>query len=208
MERQNTFSTSHRSGFARLAALVLGVTLIANLNTGNVVAKGTKNVVDKAVKQQVPKEVKSVSGTKFSQSPNDSDSIKVTLGKPFKQSKEVTISPNDMPTVEKHMKMILDKITNYSPRFDDQKQFQEVVQKLKNITSIELPCDVAKEILDYDYAYFLYIGALTKISLTVQYLWKLFLDAGFRPQPGKLWGMKSNPYRDFLHYLDRAVRQG
>ncbi|GFE54955.1 hypothetical protein BaOVIS_023590 [Babesia ovis] len=276
MERQNSFSTSRRSGLARVAVLVLGVTLIANLNTGNVVAKETKNVVEKAVKsttkdvekavkqevkqavksttkdvekavkqdvkqevksttkdvekavkqevkQEVksttkdvekekkqlgPKEVKSLKGVTFSQSPNTTDSIKVTLGEPFKGTKKVSISPDDMPTVEKNLKKIVNKITHYRPRFEDEKQFQEVVQILKNITSIELPCDVAKEILDYEFKHFVNIDWFQRSSLTVFYLRQLFMDAGFSPASVKLWKVATNPWSDFLNYLDRAVREG
>ncbi|GFE53919.1 threonyl-tRNA synthetase, putative [Babesia ovis] len=252
MERQNTFSTSRRSGFARLAVLVLGVTLIANLNTGNVVAKGTKNVVDKAVKsttkdvekavksttkdvekavkqdvkQEVksttkdvekekkqlgPKEVKSLKGVTFSQSPNTTDTIKVTIGPSFYGSSTVTFPEKDIPKVEKNLKKIINKITHYRPRFEDEKQFQEVVQILKNITSIELPCDVAKEILECDYNKMICIGphcAQNKVSTTVFYLRKLFKDSGFRPESVALWGVATNPWSDFLNYLDRAIREG
>ncbi|GFE54956.1 hypothetical protein BaOVIS_023600 [Babesia ovis] len=279
MERQNSFSTSRRSGLARVAVLVLGVTLIANLNTGNVVAKETKNVVEKAVKsttkdvekavkqevkqavksttkdvekavkqdvkqevksttkdvekavkqevkqevksttkdvekekeQPGPKEVKSLKGVTLSQSPNTTDSIKVTLGKPFKGTKEVSISPNDIPTVEKHLKVIIKKITKHRPTFKNEKQFQDVLQILKNITSIELPCDVAKEILEYSGSKFMIASecSLKSVALTVKYIWKLFLDAGFQPQPFKLLkGVYSNPNNDFFTYLDKAIREG
>ncbi|EDO08127.1 putative integral membrane protein [Babesia bovis T2Bo] len=73
--------------------------------------------------------------------------IHITLGPPFGRfGGKKTVEVDAMPLVEENLKKVIDRICKYRPTMREQKPYVELVQTLKNITTIELPADIAYDL--------------------------------------------------------------